>query len=176
MRSVRLRPEGAEPIDVELSELTAPSGSAFMVRCGAEQYEVEFERLHNEDHLRIDGRVIHFHAVRSGDHVDVWMAGRAHRFTVERKGARRGAGGTAAPPTDEIVAPMPGTVIKINVQPGDAFSAHHPLVILESMKMELSLSAPASGRVSEVACEVGELVQMGQVLIRLEPPEDNDAA
>jgi biotin carboxyl carrier protein len=64
---------------------------------------------------------------------------------------------------------MPGTVRKINVAPGDHFEAHQPLVVMESMKMEMSLSMPHPGTVAQLSCEVGQLVDMGAVLLRVAP-------
>ncbi|KAB2945072.1 MAG: acetyl-CoA carboxylase biotin carboxyl carrier protein subunit, partial [Phycisphaerae bacterium] len=47
----------------------------------------------------------------------------------------------------EVKAPMPGTILKILVKPGDVVTAHQPLVVMESMKMEMTLSASGAGRV-----------------------------
>ena len=67
-----------------------------------------------------------------------------------------------------LAAPMPATVVAINVTSGQNVKAGDALVVLEAMKMELAVTAPYDGRVRRVACRVGELVQPGVPLIELE--------
>lgn len=67
-----------------------------------------------------------------------------------------------------LSAPMPATVVAINVAPGQAVKAGDVLVVLEAMKMELAVSAPHDAQVKAIACRVGELVQPGVPLIELE--------
>jgi biotin carboxyl carrier protein len=57
-------------------------------------------------------------------------------------------------------------------EPGATVSAHAPLVVIESMKMELTVTAPADGNVAEVLCEPGGRVDRGAVLLRMESGED----
>jgi biotin carboxyl carrier protein len=63
---------------------------------------------------------------------------------------------------------MPATVVAINVTPGQTVKAGDVLVVLEAMKMELAVTAPHDGRVREVSCRVGELVQPDVALIDFE--------
>jgi len=58
-----------------------------------------------------------------------------------------------------LTAPMPATVISIKVSPGEDVQAGQTLIVLEAMKMELPVRAPAPGRVKAVLCRPGELVQ-----------------
>jgi 3-methylcrotonyl-CoA carboxylase alpha subunit len=67
-----------------------------------------------------------------------------------------------------LTAPMPGTVIAVNVSVGDSVTENQPLLILEAMKMEHTISAPAEGVVSEILYQVGELVEDGAELIIIE--------
>ena len=71
---------------------------------------------------------------------------------------------------------MPGTILKILIDEGETFAAHEPIIIMESMKMEMSLSAPHAGRVTKIECQVDQLVDMGAVLARLEGIDDDPAA
>jgi 3-methylcrotonyl-CoA carboxylase alpha subunit len=64
-------------------------------------------------------------------------------------------------------APMPGSVLKILVAPGDVVQKGAPLLILEAMKMEHQLTAPRDGTVAAVNCKEGELVQPGVDLVTL---------
>ena len=68
----------------------------------------------------------------------------------------------------EITAPMPGTVIRVYVAPGDVVEARAPLVALEAMKLELPLVAPLPATVRAVHVSEGETVAAGTVLVELE--------
>ncbi|MEV0285706.1 MULTISPECIES: biotin carboxylase N-terminal domain-containing protein [unclassified Kribbella] len=63
-----------------------------------------------------------------------------------------------------LVAPMPGTVIRVGVQVGDKVEQGQPLLWLEAMKMEHTIASPASGVVSELKVEAGQQVEVGAVL------------
>jgi biotin carboxyl carrier protein len=69
-----------------------------------------------------------------------------------------------------LSAPMPATVIAVNVAPGQAVKAGDVMLLLEAMKMELPIAAPRDGVIKRLACREGELVQPGEPLIELEPP------
>jgi biotin carboxyl carrier protein len=77
-------------------------------------------------------------------------------------------------PSDErkaagvLKAPMPGLVLRVQVQPGHPVAAGDPLVVLEAMKMENELKASAPGVVKEVRVTAGETVEKGQVLVEFE--------
>jgi propionyl-CoA carboxylase alpha chain len=63
-----------------------------------------------------------------------------------------------------LVAPMPGTVIRVGVQVGDEVKQGQPLLWLEAMKMEHTIAAPADGVLSELKVEAGQQVEVGAVL------------
>jgi acetyl/propionyl-CoA carboxylase alpha subunit len=69
--------------------------------------------------------------------------------------------------SSSVVAPMPGTVIKVNVAPGDRVAARDPLVVLEAMKMETPLVSPYAGTVGAVHVEEGDRVSGGALLVEL---------
>jgi propionyl-CoA carboxylase alpha chain len=64
-----------------------------------------------------------------------------------------------------FVAPMPGVVLDVRCAPGDDVTAGQTLVVLEAMKMEHRMTAPADGRVAEVRVEAGQHVEHGVVLV-----------
>jgi len=68
----------------------------------------------------------------------------------------------------DIIAPMGGKVIDVKVKVGDAVNEGDEVVIIEAMKMELPISAEASGTVKEVKCKNGDTVEAEGVLIVLE--------
>ncbi|HEY3479857.1 MAG TPA: biotin/lipoyl-containing protein, partial [Streptomyces sp.] len=64
-----------------------------------------------------------------------------------------------------LLAPMPGTVIRIGeFSPGDRVEAGRPLLWLEAMKMEHVIAAPVTGTLTELTAEVGRQVELGAVL------------
>jgi biotin carboxyl carrier protein len=68
-----------------------------------------------------------------------------------------------------LIAPMPGTVVRVEVTPGAAVTAGTPVVVLEAMKMEHSVRAPHDGIVADVAVTAGQQVDLGTVLAVVEP-------
>ncbi len=68
----------------------------------------------------------------------------------------------------DVTAPMPGTVIKVLVQPGERVRARQPLLVLEAMKMETPLTAPYDAVVRKVNVGEGDRVAGGAVLVELE--------
>ena len=75
--------------------------------------------------------------------------------------------GAAQAAAGEIRSPMTGTVVSVNVKPGDLAGPGQVLAVVAAMKMEFRLEAPAPGRVETVECRPGDKVELGAVLIRL---------
>jgi propionyl-CoA carboxylase alpha chain len=72
-----------------------------------------------------------------------------------------------------LVAPMPGNVIRLGAAVGDTVTAGQPLIWLEAMKMEHTISAPADGVLAELNVDTGQQVEVGAVLARVDVPEDS---
>ncbi|MFN0102904.1 MAG: acetyl-CoA carboxylase biotin carboxyl carrier protein subunit [Bryobacteraceae bacterium] len=81
---------------------------------------------------------------------------------------RRNANNNADSGRREIRAAMPGRVIKILVEPGQAVEPAVGLLILEAMKMQNEVRSPGAGRVAAVRVAVGDTVASGQALVTLE--------
>lgn len=79
-----------------------------------------------------------------------------------------GRGAAGGPGGQRVVAPMPGKVVRLLVQPGDEVSEGQGVVVVEAMKMENQLTAPRAGRIAEVAVDEGASVEAGRVLVVLE--------
>ncbi|MFO7653171.1 MAG: acetyl-CoA carboxylase biotin carboxyl carrier protein subunit, partial [Candidatus Krumholzibacteriia bacterium] len=71
-----------------------------------------------------------------------------------------------------LVADMPGKVVKILVAEGDTVAAGQPVLIMESMKMETELAAALPGRVARIHVETGQTVAQGASLLDVEPGEE----
>ncbi|WP_340588865.1 acetyl/propionyl/methylcrotonyl-CoA carboxylase subunit alpha [Erythrobacter alti] len=72
----------------------------------------------------------------------------------------------------DILAPMPGKVIAVDVAEGDSVTAGQRLMVLEAMKMEHALTAPFDGTVTELTASEGAQVQVEALLARVEAPEE----
>ena len=66
---------------------------------------------------------------------------------------------------DAVVAPMPGTILKVNVNNGDSVQEGQVLVVLEAMKMENEILAPKAGKVTQVVASRGSSVDTGAPLV-----------
>lgn len=68
----------------------------------------------------------------------------------------------------DVEADITGNVWKIVTKVGDEIEEDEPIMILESMKMEIPISAPESGKIVEILVEADIVVTQGQVLARIE--------
>jgi biotin carboxyl carrier protein len=89
---------------------------------------------------------------------------RRHALVASQGGRRQGAGAEHV----AVMAPMPGRIVAVPVQPGSVVERGQTVVVLEAMKMESALAAPHPGRVTEVLVAPGQTVQQRQPLVRIE--------
>ena len=87
-------------------------------------------------------------------------------LTTVASGDNNGLGGG-----NTLTAPMPGKIIAVNAKAGDDVKAGDPLIIMEAMKMEMTLEAPRDGVVAEVNAAPDALVTDGEMLLSLEEIE-----
>jgi propionyl-CoA carboxylase alpha chain len=71
-------------------------------------------------------------------------------------------------PAGSLLAPMPGLVLRVHAEVGTVVTAGQPLLVLEAMKMEQTVTAPADGVVAELHAKAGDQVSTGQVLAVVE--------
>ena len=69
---------------------------------------------------------------------------------------------------EEIHAHITGVVFQVSSKPGDTVAAGDPILVLESMKMEIPVEAPRAGAVKEIRVQEGQTVQEGDVVAVLE--------
>jgi 3-methylcrotonyl-CoA carboxylase alpha subunit len=114
--------------------------------------------------IRLDERVYKARAVRDGDDWHVFANGDYRRLMLRQ----------ALPKEDEqartgsLSAPMPGRIIQVLSRPGEAVKKGQPLLVLEAMKMEHTVTAPADGVVKEIHFAAGDQVLEGAELVVLE--------
>jgi biotin carboxyl carrier protein len=87
-----------------------------------------------------------------------------HRFVVPPRFPLPDEAGRAG----SLVAPMPGTVLRLLVSVGDRVAAGQALLAMEAMKMEHQVVAPSDGLVTEIFVEAGQQLDHGQRLVQLE--------
>lgn len=140
----------------------------YRVNVGGKEYQVEIEDV-NAQPVR---------AVVNGRVVQVWV-----HEPATGKGAEAAPGPAKAPPAVAVVAPtaaaaqpgaasarevrapMPGTIVSVAVQPGDAVEAGQDLCVLDAMKMNNRIRAPRAGVVAQVHVSAGQQVQYGDPLV-----------
>jgi 3-methylcrotonyl-CoA carboxylase alpha subunit len=114
--------------------------------------------------LALDGRGFKATAVREGASWHVFCGGASRHLALKQHA--QGDGKEAV--TGLLSAPMPGKIVKVMVEAGRKVTKGEPLLILEAMKMEHTITAPADGVVKELHYAAGEQVLEGAELIRLE--------
>ena len=126
--------------------------------------------------LSVAQRPRRVYARRRGDAAwDIHYRGRSFRVEVadERSWRVRQAGGgggaTVISGLEPLRAPMPGLVLRVDVEEGQEVAQGQGLLIVEAMKMENELRARASGRIRHVHVVAGKSVRRGDVLIEFEP-------
>lgn len=115
----------------------------------------------------IDGAKISASVVRTLDTFNVFMGGEQYEFTYTDPLADTHSGDAA---TGGLAAPMPGTVLDVFVQVGELVEAGQPIMLIEAMKIEHTITAPFDGTVSEVRFKAGDQIDAeGVALAVMEP-------
>ncbi len=105
----------------------------------------------------VDGERI---TVHDGDHRQVFE--HAPAFAYEA---------TGAVDSDRVLAPMPGRIVVVKAAAGDEVAEGDELLVMEAMKMELTLRSPRAGKIESVQAAAGDFVEADAVLVRLEATE-----
>jgi methylmalonyl-CoA carboxyltransferase 1.3S subunit len=84
--------------------------------------------------------------------------------------AAAGANGGGSTAADDKVcrSPMVGIIVRVNTQEGQNVQKDDPLLVLEAMKMETTITSPQTAKVKSILVDAGDSVQAGQVLVEFE--------
>lgn len=118
------------------------------------------------------GRTLPFVWAWIGPELHLWLAGSLYVFQ-KAETRRQGSAITANAPGD-VLAPMPGAVLEVLVSEGDRVERNQTVLLMESMKMELAITAPRNAVVRRVAVQPGQQVERGMRLLEL--ASDGDAS
>lgn len=118
--------------------------------------------------LRIDGRRHAVLIATRGDEVFVHLDGEAHVLRYQHPLQRLAASG-AGSAEDSVRAPMPGSLVSLPVKAGEAVQRGQVLLVMESMKMETTITAPRDGIVQTLHYAVGQSFDRDALLLALEP-------
>lgn len=147
---------------------TRGSDGSMQLRRGQRSRSVSREALPDSRwRIRIDGRSSTVYLAAGADAVFVHADGLG-AVQVERQTLSHATGGTAGGASDLLSAPMPGVVIAIHVAAGDPVHAGQALMVIESMKLETTLTAPRDARVKTVHHPAGASFALKAALITLE--------
>lgn len=105
----------------------------------------------------------------AGEARSPWVGANGVAVEMSLQAPTPGRAAAASTPAADMTSPMPATVVSIAAAPGAAVQAGEPVIVVEAMKMTLTIRAPRHGVVRAVYCRVGELVKAGAPLAELEP-------
>jgi 3-methylcrotonyl-CoA carboxylase alpha subunit len=127
------------------------------------------QRSSNSLHAECDGQIEQVRIVEALPQLHLFRDGRYLQLHLDRtEDALQSAAGTEQ---GSLLTPLPGTVVAVHVTANQRVARGAPLVTVEAMKMEHTLTAPYDGTVTRVAFALGDRVQAGAVLVELTPLE-----
>jgi len=149
--------------------------NGWKVRCDGFEFDVSAEKLGPGRFSLLAGKNPYRVFVAEGNgQIYVFLAGRQFIFRepgTRGAGKRGAAGAQVVDGVLSVAAPMPGEVVKITVEEGQAVSAGDVVAIVEAMKMEHELTTTVNGTVKAVRAAAGEQVENAQVLVEIEAAE-----
>ncbi len=154
-----------EPHEVDVTS----AGNGYIVHVDGVPYRARVSKKDAEVEVRL-GAARHrvtFQGAR------IFLEGRFHDVVVDSMEARDFAtslrpGGEGGPAVLEVRPPMPGRVVRVSVAPGLAVRRGQTLAVLEAMKMQNEIPAPADGRVRDVRVREGESIGTDRVIAVIE--------
>ena len=162
--SFRLNGEGDQEVLLQTGETVATIRAVYLDR-GAYRLLLADNSMVarvETDGISLDGVTHRTHVVRQGAELTVIHRGRNHLFELVDPLVPAGAQGAG---DDRVVAPIPARITHVLVQAGDMVNKGAALIVLEAMKMEITLTAPRDATVEVIRYIVGDMVEEGTELI-----------
>ncbi len=161
----RMQTAGREPVEVRVRG----SATAAEVSVGRQDPVPARASLDAAGlHVTCEGCTRSYACIRVGE--VLWLGRDGHTWALAEQ-ERLAAARTdhAATPGGTVRSPMPGTVLAVRVASGDSVAAGQPLLVVEAMKMEHTITAPVDGVVTELLARTGQQVAMDAPLITVTP-------
>ncbi len=119
--------------------------------------------------ILVNGRAFEAVVIREADGVLVRCGDHGFRATVSEPRAWQRGRGTlfGAEGKQQVIAPMPGKVVRILVRAGETVQADQGLVVVEAMKMQNEIRAPKAGTIERISIREGQAVSAGEPLITI---------
>jgi glutaconyl-CoA/methylmalonyl-CoA decarboxylase subunit gamma len=133
----------------------------YIVKVEDTTYEVEIEDIHARPVVaRVDGQRFEVHP-ENGNKPEASKETKEFKLPEAPKPSSGQSGNS-----NELTAPLPGTVVEIFVKNGEEIETGHVVMVIEAMKMKNSIRSTRSGRISEVLVSAGQTVAHKQALVR----------
>ncbi|QJP14937.1 acetyl/propionyl/methylcrotonyl-CoA carboxylase subunit alpha [Starkeya sp. ORNL1] len=159
--------QGAEPLEVAILPQEADRFEA-EIQGKALHLAVLQRQAGGDVQIDLGDRIASVAFTRRGEDLTIFMDGATHGFKVpdplDATHAEHAAG-------DHVVAPMPGRITAISAICGSPVAKGEALIVMEAMKMELTLTAPRDGAIGEIGVAVGDQVTEGTTLLSLAAKE-----
>lgn len=158
---------------VDGTEYTIDINDDHHVTIDGKKYDIDFTSLSHTGlgSLIMDGQSFDVDIAESDDSYQVMLKGVLHQVKVEDERTRKLAGvkGSMSEAVGEVLikAPMPGVIVDIPVNLGDAVEKGQVVAILESMKMQNEFKSPKDGEVKSVRVKAGEKVDQNAVMVSI---------
>ncbi len=151
----------------------ASTGQTHVLHLGEREIPCSFDPATGKGSytLEIDGARIPLRVAVGEESTFVHLNGRAYEIgrTDPSQTLGETGGGLAQ---DQMVAPMPGVVVSVDVAAGDTVTEGQTLLVIESMKLETTIAAPRDGVVAEVPFATGDSFGGKEILLSLVPLEE----
>jgi acetyl/propionyl-CoA carboxylase alpha subunit len=141
------------------------SGETYRALVDGQPYELELlDSQPGQLSLRFSGKPLTLYWANDGG--SKWLSVDGCTYHLEKPTSRRSTPATEAG-GETVRSPMPAQVRAVQVEAGDAVTKGQPLLLLEAMKMEIQIKAPAAGTVQQVLVSAGQAVDKDQLLVRM---------
>ncbi|TVT41661.1 biotin/lipoyl-binding protein [Hymenobacter setariae] len=165
MLQISIGPAHGWEVDFRATDSITLNGQPFawdIASLGDGRYHILYQgKSYNAELLAADYEAKTFVLRLNGQRVELQAKDRFDQLLE-----RMGLSNAAATKVNELKAPMPGLIVDIRVQPGQTVQKGDPLLVLEAMKMENILKAPAEGTVGSILVDLRANVTKGQVLVQ----------